>query len=538
MTTTNRNPWPVLLVTVLGFFMIMLDTTIVYVATPSILSGLHASLDEVLWVFNGYLLTYAVLLITAGRLGDLFGPRQLFAAGLIVFTAASALCGLSQDATQLIAARVIQGVGGALIAPQTITILMAIFPPERRGAAFGMTGAVIGISTVAGPTLGGLIVTNWDWRWIFFMNVPVGILALVGTFLVIPDVRPGRRHRLDLIGIALSSAALLAIVFGLIEGQRYEWGTITGWLSIPMVLGAGIGLFVAFIAWQMRGGEPLVPLHLFRDRNFSLMNWTSLAMSFAMQGIFIPITIYTQSVLGMTPLQSGLTVAPMSVAAAVLAPFAGRLSDRMGGKYLLMAGLALFGAGAAVVTALSTVTASQSTFILPFILTGIGLGLVMAPMTTIAMRDIVPAMAGAASGVLNTTRQLGAVLGSAAVGAVLQNQLATSLHAQAVATAGQLPPAIQGRFIDGFSQAARSGLQVGRGQTGASLPAGLPPQLAGRIQQLIHDVFVNGYVAALRPTVAVAVVVLAVASLSCILLVNRRQAPNQVAAPTDVAAVA
>jgi EmrB/QacA subfamily drug resistance transporter len=477
-------------------------------------------------------------LITAGRLGDLFGPRQLFAAGLIVFTAASALCGLSQDATQLIAARVIQGVGGALIAPQTITILMAIFPPERRGAAFGMTGAVIGISTVAGPTLGGLIVTNWDWRWIFFMNVPVGILALVGTFLVIPDVRPGRRHRLDLIGIALSSAALLAIVFGLIEGQRYEWGTITGWLSIPMVLGAGIGLFVAFIAWQMRGGEPLVPLHLFRDRNFSLMNWTSLAMSFAMQGIFIPITIYTQSVLGMTPLQSGLTVAPMSVAAAVLAPFAGRLSDRMGGKYLLMAGLALFGAGAAVVTALATVTASQSTFILPFILTGIGLGLVMAPMTTIAMHDIVPAMAGAASGVLNTTRQLGAVLGSAAVGAVLQNQLATSLHAQAVATAGQLPPAIQSRFIDGFSQAARSGLQVGRGQTGASLPAGLPPQLAGRIQQLIHDVFVNGYVAALRPTVAVAVVVLAVASLSCILLVNRRQAPNQVAAPTDVAAVA
>src|SRR2546427_1058749 len=535
---TNRNPWPVLLVTVLGFFMIMLDTTIVYVATPSILSSLHASLDQVLWVFNGYLLTYAVLLITAGRLGDLFGPRQMFALGLIVFTAASALCGLSLDANQLIAARVIQGIGGALIAPQTITILMAIFPPERRGAAFGMTGAVIGISTVAGPPLGGLIVPNWDWRWIFFLNVPVGILALIGTFLVIPDVRPGRRHRLDLIGIALSSAALFAIVFGLIEGQRYEWGTITGWLSIPMVLAAGIALFVAFIAWQFRGGEPLVPLRLFRDRNFSLMNWTGLAMSFAMQGIFIPITIYTQSVLGMTPLQSGLTVAPMSIAAAFLAPFAGRLSDRFGGKYLLMTGLALFGAGAAVVTALSTTTATRSTFILPFILTGIGLGMVMAPMTTIAMHDIVPAMAGAASGVLNTTRQLGAVLGAAAVGAVLQNRLAVSLHDQAVASASQLPPAFQGRFIDGFTQAARSGLQVGRGQTGASLPAGIPAQLAGRIQQLIHDVFVNGYVAALRPTVGVAVVVLAVASLSCIWLVNRRRVSSEVSAPVDAAAVA
>jgi len=333
----NRNPWPVLLVTVLGFFMIMLDTTIVYVATPSILSSLHASFDQVLWVFNGYLLTYAVLLITAGRLGDLFGPRQLFAIGLIVFTGASALCGLSGDATQLIAARVIQGVGGAMIAPQTITILMAIFPPERRGAAFGITGAVIGVSTVAGPTLGGLIVTNWDWRWIFFLNVPVGILALIGTFAIIPDVRPGRRHRLDLVGVLLSSVALFALVFGLIEGQRYEWGTITGWLTIPMVIGAGAVLFLAFIAWERRQAEPLVPLSLFRNRNFSLMNWTGTAMAFGMQGIFIPITIYTQSVLGMSALQSGLTIAPMSLAAMVVAPFAGRFSDRLGGKYLLMA---------------------------------------------------------------------------------------------------------------------------------------------------------------------------------------------------------
>src|SRR5713101_6153384 len=277
--TTNRNPWPVLLVTVLGFFMIMLDTTIVYVATPSILSSLHASLDQILWVFNGYLLTYAVLLITGGRLGDLFGPRQLFAA------------------------RVIQGVGAALLAPQTLTILMAIFPPERRGAAFGITGAVIGVSTVAGPTLGGLIVTNGDWRWIFFLNVPIGVIALVGTFLVIPDVRTGRQHRLDLIGVLLSSAALFGVVFGLIEGQRYDWSTIAGWLTVPMVIGVGIALFVAFLAWERLQAEPLVPLGLFRDRNFSLMNWAGTAMSFAMQGIFIPITIYTQSVLGMTPLQ-------------------------------------------------------------------------------------------------------------------------------------------------------------------------------------------------------------------------------------------
>jgi EmrB/QacA subfamily drug resistance transporter len=537
MTTSNRNPWPVLLVTVLGFFMIMLDTTIVYVATPSILSSLHASLDQVLWVFNGYLLMYAVLLITAGRLGDLFGPRQLFAAGLIVFTAASALCGLSQDANQLIAARVIQGIGAAMLAPQTLTILMAIFPPARRGAAFGITGAVIGVSTVAGPTIGGLIVTNGDWRWIFFLNVPIGLIALAGTFLVIPDVRTGRQHRLDLIGVLLSSAALFAIVFGLIEGQRYDWSTITGWLTIPMVIGAGIALLAAFLAWERRQAEPLIPLGLFRDRNFSLMNWAGTAMSFAMQGIFIPITIYTQSVLGMTALQSGLTIAPMSLTAGIVAPFAGRLADRFGGKYLLMAGLALFGAGAAVVTALATVTSTQITFLLPFVLTGLGLGLVFAPMTTVAMREIRPQMAGAASGVLNTTRQLGAVIGAAAVGAVLQNRLGIALHEQATTAAAKLPPSFRAPFINGFAQAAKSGLQVGRGQTGASLPANLPPTVVGTVQRLVHDVFVNGYVTAMRPTVGVAVAVLAVASLTCLLVINRRHTLDEVA-PADVAVVA
>ena len=287
-----RNPWPALLIVCLGFFMIMLDTTIVYVATPSILTSLQTSLDSVLWVFNGYLLAYAVLLITAGRLGDLFGPRNLFAAGLVLFTAASVLCGLSQDAGQLIAARVVQGVGGALLAPQSLAILTSIFPRERMGAALGFWGAVIGVSTLAGPTLGGLIVTNFDWRWIFFVNVPIGIVALVGAFLVVPDVRPGRLHRFDLVGVALSGVALLAIVYALIEGQRYDWGTITGVVSIPLILAVGVVLLVAFLAWERSQAEPLVPLRLFNHRNYTLMNGTSLAVAFAMQGIFLPFTIY------------------------------------------------------------------------------------------------------------------------------------------------------------------------------------------------------------------------------------------------------
>jgi EmrB/QacA subfamily drug resistance transporter len=526
----------VLLVTVLGFFMIMLDTTIVYVATPSILSNLHASLDQILWVFNGYLLTYAVLLITAGRLGDLVGPRQVFAAGLVVFTAASVLCGLSADANQLIAARVLQGIGGALLAPQTLTILMAIFPPDRRGAAFGINGAIIGVATVAGPTLGGLIVTNWDWRWIFYLNVPIGLIALIGTFLVIPDIRHGQQHRFDVIGVLLSSVALLAIVFGLIEGERYNWGTIAGWLTIPMVIAAGVLLLAAFLVWERFQAEPLVPLSLFRNRNFSLMNWIGTAMAFAMQGIFLPLTIYTQSVLGMTPLVSGLTFAPMSIASGILSPFAGRLADRFGGKYLLMAGLAIFGTGIAIMTAIATVNSTIFTFIPPLFVAGIGMGLIFPPMITLAMRDIKPQMAGAASGVFNTTRQVGMAVGAAVVGAVLQNRLAVSLHDQAVSQSTQLPAAFRDKFIDGFSQAAKTGLQVGRGQTGgAQAPANLPAQVADKVQQLIHDVFVNGYIAAMRPTVGVAVVVLALASLSCLLIINRRASSQEARAAVETA---
>jgi EmrB/QacA subfamily drug resistance transporter len=527
MMTQTRNPWPILLVTVLGFFMIMLDTTIVYVATPSILSNLRASLDQILWVFNGYLLTYAVLLITAGRLGDLIGPRQMFAAGLVLFTLASALCGLSQDATQLIAARVLQGIGGAMLAPQTLSILVSIFPPERRGAAFGVNGAVIGVSTVAGPTLGGLIVTNWDWRWIFFLNVPVGIVALIGAFLVIPDIRNGARPRFDVVGVLLASAALFAIVFGLIEGQRYDWGTITGWLTIPMVIAAGIVLFAIFLAWERVQRDPLLPLSVFRNRNFSIMNWIGAAVALAMQGIFIPLTIYTQSVLGMTPLISGLTFAPMSIASGLLSPVAGRLADRLGGKYLLMAGLILFGLGTAITTALATTNSTIWTFVPPMILTGVGMGLIFAPMITLAMRDVQPRMAGASSGVLNTTRQLGSAIGAAAVGAVLQNRLAVAFHDQATSAAAQLPPAFRERFIDGFSQAAKSGFQVGRGQEGAQLPQGLPAQILGRLQQLTHDVFVNGYISAMRPTVALAVLVLGIAAASCVLIVGKRRSTKQ-----------
>src|SRR5256886_11597831 len=247
-TDRQTNPWLVLVVLTTGFFMILLDTTIVNVAIPAMSAGLHTTLDQILWVVNAYVLTYAVLLITAGRLGDLYGQRNVFAIGLLVFTVASALCGFSQSPTQLIAARVVQGVGGAMLTPQTLAILTSIFPPERRGAAFGIWGGVAGLATLAGPTGGGALITWVSWPSIFFINVPIGIAALIATFAIIPDLRPGRQHGWDVIGIIVATAGLFAIVFGLIEGERYNWCQIGSYpVTIPHVIGTGAELMVRFI---------------------------------------------------------------------------------------------------------------------------------------------------------------------------------------------------------------------------------------------------------------------------------------------------
>ena len=385
MSKARTNPWLVLLVLCTGFFMILLDTTIVNVAIPAMSAGLGTTLDQILWVLNAYILVYAVLLITAGRLGDLYGQRNLFAIGLVVFTFASALCGLSQNVNELIAARILQGVGGAILTPQTLAILTTLFPPERRGAAFGIWGGVAGLATVAGPTVGGAIITYINWRWIFFVNVPIGIGALIATFAIIPDLRPGRHHGWDVPGVVMATAGLFGIVFGLIEGQRYNWGEIGSYgITIPELIGAGVVVLVAFIIWERFQKEPLVPLSLFEERNFAVANWVAAAISFGMLGLFVPITIYLQSVRGFSALTAGLTLAPMSVTSMFVAPFAGRFADRIGGKYILMAGISIFTVG---ITSLVFVAGPDSTwinFLLPTIVMGAGIGMTFAPMTAVA----------------------------------------------------------------------------------------------------------------------------------------------------------
>ena len=519
----TRNPWLVLLVVCVGTFIILLNSTIVNVAIPTMLASLKASLDQILWVVNGYLLTFAVLLLTGARLGDILGQRNVFVIGLAIFSTAALLSGLARDANQLIAAQVLMGVGAALLAPQPLVIVSAVFPAERRGAAIGILAGVTGLAALAGPVLGGLIVTDLEWRWVFFVLVPVGAIGIALAPLLIPGLRTGKRVGLDLGGVVLASAGLFAIVFGLIEGQRYEWGAVAGTaISIPEVIGAGVVLVGLFLVWERYQAEPLIPLSIFRNRNFSIMVWLNGLLFFALFGLFLTTTILLQSVLGMTAVAAGLTTIPLTVALIVVAPFSGRLTDRFGSRYILMFGFLLLGAGIASVAAVESVRASSPTFVIPLALTGLGMGSVIAPVMTEAMREVKPALAGPASGVLNTMRQLGSAVGLALIGAVLQNQLSSALHDRAVADSAHLPPQVREGFINGFASAAKAGLQVGRGQTGGSaIPTGLPPSVAAQVQSLIHDVFVNAFTTAMRPTLAVAVAAVLLGSLSCLLIAGR-----------------
>lgn len=527
MPETRRSsaPWLALAVLALGLFMTLLDLTIVNVAIPSIVDDLRASLDQILWVLNGYSLMYAVLLITSGRLGDIFGPRNMFAAGVVVFTIASAFSGLAHDPTQLILARGAQGFGAAILAPQGLPIMTTIFPPERRAGVFAIYGSLAGLAVLLGPVLGGFIVTHFGWRWIFYVNLPVGLVTLIAAFVFVPDLRPGRRHRLDWSGVALATTGLLGVVFGLIEGQRYDWGTVWSGITIPEIIAAGVLVLAVFLLlqWRRQDREPLLPFAIFKDRNYTLMTLVLMAMGFAIVGVFLPLTLYYQSVLGLSAFDAGLAIAPQPLAMVLLSGVAAALAARYA-KFILIGGLTLFAIGMAYIAWTAQVTSNRWSLVPGLVVAGIGMAGIWTPVFSLATRDLQPRLAGVASGVISTIQELGAVIGSAAIGAVLQNQLAADLHNRAVSYSTQLPGQAQGPFVDGFSKAAKAGLEVGRGQTGTSvaLPAGVPAQVAHQIQQVAHAVFTQAFVDAMRPTMALAVAVILVAAVGALGVRNRR----------------
>ena len=521
----------------LGLFMTLLDITIVNIAIPDLVTDLNATLETVLWVGSAYSLTYTVLLITAGRLGDIHGPRRLFLLGLALFTLASLASGLSQTPGQLIAFRALQGVGAALLAPQGLPIITSILPAEKRGPAFAATGIMSGLGVLAGPTLGGFLVTNVGWRWIFFLNIPIGVTAFALAFAFMPDVRPGRRHRLDLPGVALLTAGLLGVVFGLIEGQRYDWGTVVGFVTIPMIIGCGGLLLVLFFWRQVRTqrGEPLLPFAVFADRTFTVMTLVLLAMGFAIVGVYLPMTIYYQSVLGLTAVAAGLVMGTQSMAMMITSGVVGGMSGsgRINMKWVLIAGLLLFAGGMVYVVSVATPDSGQWTFVPGLVAAGIGLGCVWTPVFGLATRDMPPSRAGIGAGVLDTVQEFGSVLATAILGALLANRLADELVTQAQASAASLPEAARVPFVEGMTQAASGGLQVGAGQAQAALPAGVPPAVADQIAATAQHTFAAAFTDSMQPVILVAVAVILAAAGAVLFVRSAGDRPVRTAEVVD-----
>jgi EmrB/QacA subfamily drug resistance transporter len=410
-----------------SYFMIGLDATVVNVAIPSIKSSLHASLNDMVWVNSAYALCYAVPLILAGRLGDRFGHKPVFLVGLAGFTLASLACAVASDPGVLITARAAQGLAAALMAPQTMSLIVYLFTPERRGAALGIWGAVGGAAMAAGPLVGGMMIATLGWQAIFVINIPIGIIGFIAAARLVPDHRPHRPHRFDLLGVVLSGAGLFAVVFAIQSGEHYQWGRVAGWVSIGWVAVFGVVCLVLFVAWQHRNpGEPLLPLPLFVNRNFSAASAAGLAMGATMGGLFLPLMMYLQTTLGYSALLAGVVTTPMFVLSSWCARTAGKASDRLNPALLAGTG---FGAWALSITVLALLLHPGVTLWLllaPLLIAGAGLGAVIAPLAGIATRNLPAELIGAASGVFNTTRQVGYALGIAATGLLLQAGIGSS----------------------------------------------------------------------------------------------------------------
>lgn len=449
------NPWPALWALVIGFFMILVDTTIVSVANPAIKAALDPTtndLDNVVWVTSAYLLAYAVPLLVTGRLGDRFGPRTIYLIGLAVFTLASLGCGLSPSLGMLIAMRAVQGLGASLMTPQTMAVITRTFPPDRRGAAMGLWGATAGVATLVGPLAGGLLVDGFGWEWIFFVNLPVGAIGFVLAWVLVPKL-PTHPHRFDLLGVVLSALALFLIVFGLQEGETYDWGVIWGPISVWSMIVAGVVVLGLFIWTQSRTrNEPLVPLELFRDRNFSVSNLAIATVGFTVTSMSLPLMFFIQLVIGLSPTRAALLMVPMAVLSGVLAPFAGRLLDRTDPRVLLVPGLLLTAGALFWYAALMRPETPVWMFLLPSAVMGLGNAGMWGPLATTATRNLPPRQAGAGAGIYNTTRTMGSVIGAAAIAAFMQARLVANLPGAAGSGGfgdGKLPSFV----LDGFATA-------------------------------------------------------------------------------------
>ena len=456
--TNERNPWPALWALVIGFFMILIDTTIVSIANPSIQEGLNATIDQVIWVTSAYLLGYAVPLLITGRLGDRFGPKLMYQIGLVIFTLSSLMCGLSDSLpgsgiTNLIAFRAIQGIGAGLMTPQTMAVITRTFPAARRGIAMALWGAVSGVAVLVGPLLGGILVDGPGWEWIFFVNVPIGVIAFIAAQILVPKLET-HQHSFDWLGVALSAVGMFLLVFGLQEGHARNWSS-----EIWACIFGGVAVLVLFVVWQhFNKKEPLVPLGLFRDRNFSVANGAITTVGFAFTSMFIPLVYFYQGVRGLSPTQTALMTIPTAVATLAFSRLAGQLADRVHPRTIVVPGLLVSTLAIVLWSVMISPTIAIGWLLIPPFLLGLGSSFLWAPLASTATRNLPMSAAGAGAGIYNTTRQVGGVIGSAAIATVIVNRIAAHLPQASDGSQGGFP-------VGGLPEAAKDGFTAAMSQT-------------------------------------------------------------------------
>ena len=403
-------------ITGLALFMASLDNLVVTTALPVIRVRLHAGLSGLEWTVNAYTLTFAVLLLSAAAVGERFGRRRIFIIGIAVFTAASAGAALAPSIGVLVVARAIQGAGGAMVMPLSLTLLSAAVPPERRNAALGIWGAIGGAAVAIGPLVGGAITTGWAWQYIFWLNVPVGIVLITLAWWKLSESR-GRASSLDLAGVLLASTGLFGVVYGLVQSNSHGW---TSPLVLWSFVGGAAGL-AAFVWWELRTANPMLPLRLFRNRAFAAVNVTAMLFSFGMFGSVFFLSQFLQTVQGYSPLGAGLRILPWTGIIMVLAPLVGILAERWGGKRLVVTGLILQATSLLWLGLLLTPATPYAEMVPAFMLAGVGMALFFVPLASLVLGSVPPALEGVASGTNSAFRELGGVLGIAVLGAVFSS---------------------------------------------------------------------------------------------------------------------
>ncbi len=433
--------WWTLLVVCLAVFMLLLDVTIVNVALPEIQNQLGSSFEDLQWVVDAYALALAAILLASGSLGDLLGRRSVFVLGLVIFSGASLVCGLSGTPAMLNIARAVQGAGGAMMFANSLALIAQEFPANERGTALGIWGATTGFAVAVGPLIGGVLTDAFGWEWIFLVNVPVGVITLALTLMRVHNSERDPTARIDWGGLVTFSSGLFCLVFALIRGNDDGWGST----KIVALLVTGALLLAAFVAIERRSEQPLLDLRLFRIPTFTGAQIVAFSIHASMFSMFLYITLYMQNILGYTPLEAGLRFLPISLLSFFAAPIAGKLAERYPVRLFLTAGLALIGLG--LIEMHGVKPSDDWTTLLPgFILAGIGIGFVNPPLATAAIGVVEPRRSGAASGINSTARQVGTAVGIAGLGAILQSKLSHGLGAGSLGG-----PAAAGAYIDALN---------------------------------------------------------------------------------------